>query len=303
MKLKTAKYFIKEGIANTWKHKLMCLASMGVVIASLIILGIFILISDNISLIATQIESNQRIQAYIKHEVGQEKYNEIKTKIEGFGLTSQVTLVTKEQALENFKKLKMFKGHESLLDGFDKQNNPLPASYILTVKKAEYSDRVVKLLKTIDEIGEVKYYKEFVDKIIRIMQIVRLVSLIVLVLLSATSVFIISNTIKLTVFARRKEIGIMKYVGATDWFIRWPFIIESIIIGALASLIAMLLMSNGYNVLISYFSSGSISKEIGVNSFISFDSVSNKMLITYIVIGIGIGCIGSMMSIRKYLRV
>ena len=281
----------------------MCLASMGVVVASLIILGIFILISDNISMIGTQIESNQRIQAFIKPEVGTEKFNEIKTKIEGFGLTSQVTIETKEQALENFKKRKMFKGHESLLKGYNQQNNPFPASYILILKKAEYGERAVKLLKAINEIDDINYYKEVADQIIRIMQIVRLVSIIVLVLLSATSVFIISNTIKLTVFARRKEIGIMKYVGATDWFIRWPFIIESIIIGALASWIAMLLMSNGYNSLISYFSSGSISKDIGVKSFISFDSVSNKMLITYTAIGIGIGCIGSMMSIRKYLRV
>ncbi len=303
MRLKTVKYIIKEGIANTWRNKLMCIASMAIVAAALIIFGIFVLIGENISFMGRQIESSQKIQAFLDDGMEQEKIDELRSRIEGLGLTSSIDFETKEQALENLKKREMFKGHERLLEGYDSKNNPLRPSFILTLKKAEDGDRLVKQLEGMPEIKKVNYFKEVLDQVVRIMNITRVVSLVVLVLLSITSVFIIANTIKLTVFARRKEIGIMKYIGATDWFIRWPFIIESMVIGAVGSVIALFTISKGYEAVLGYISRRDASTDLGISGLVGFSDVSTQLLLIYLVVGIGISCVGSVLSIRKYLRV
>lgn len=303
MKLRTVKYIIREGFANTWRNKLMCLASMGIVTAALIIFGIFLLISANIKTLGEQIESNQKVQAFLAPEINQKETDQVRIKIESFGLAKNIEFESKEQALDKLKKSEIFKGHERLLEGYTAKNNPLRASYIITLKKAEDGDKLVKLLGGIPEIKKVNYFKGVLDNIVRIMKVVRLVSLIAIVLLGATSVFIIANTIKLTVFARRKEIGIMKYIGATDWFIRWPFIIESVVIGVLASLIALAVVSDGYQAVVAYLSRKDVSADIGLTNFVAFSAVSHDILMTYLIIGIGIACLGSALSIRKYLRV
>ncbi len=303
MRLKTVKYIIKEGIANTWRNKLMCIASVAIVAAALVIFGIFVLIGSNIGFLGKQVESSQKIQAFMDADIEQNKIDELRSRIESLGLTSSIDFESKEKALENLKKREMFKGHEKLLEGYDSENNPLRPSFILTLNKAEDGDRLVKQLEGMPEIQKVNYFKEVLDQVVRIMHITRVVSLVVLVLLSITSVFIIANTIKLTVFARRKEIGIMKYIGATDWFIRLPFIIESMVIGAVASIIALFTISKGYEAVIGYISRRDASSEMGIPGLVGFNDVSTQLLIIYLVIGIGISCIGSVLSIRKYLRV
>ena len=302
LKLRTIKFIIKEGIANTWKNKLMCLASMGTVVASLIILGMFMLISQNIEMILAQVDSNQQVKAFLISDITQEKIDEVRGKIESIGLVKEIKFESKDEALKNLKKMKLIKGNESLLEGYDK-NNPLSPSFIIVLKKAEYGGNTIEALKGISEIKKVKYDQEIMRKIINIMIIVRLISFIVLVLLGFTSIFIIANTIKITVFARRKEIGIMKFIGATDWFIKWPFIVESIIIGTLASFIALFIIGGSYGAIINWIIGRDISAETSMINFVNFNSVSKKMLIEYLIIGIGIGCLGSAISIRKHLRV
>ena len=302
LKLRTIKFIIKEGIANTWKNKLMCLASMGTVVASLIILGMFMLISQNIEMILAQVDSNQQVKAFLISDITQEKIDEVRGKIESIGLVKEIKFESKDEALKNLKKMKWVKGNESLLEGYDK-NNPLSPSFIIVLKKAEYGGNTIEALKGISEIKKVKYDQEIMRKIINIMIIVRLISFIVLVLLGFTSIFIIANTIKITVFARRKEIGIMKFIGATDWFIKWPFIVESIIIGTLASFIALFIIGGSYGAIINWIIGRDISAETSMINFVNFNSVSKKMLIEYLIIGIGIGCLGSAISIRKHLRV
>ena len=302
LKLRTIKFIIKEGFANTWKNKLMCLASMGTVIAALIILGIFILIGTNVKMVISQIEANQQVQVCLDRGIAQDKIPDIKARIEQLGFTSEIKYISKEEGLNALKKMPMFKGHERLLSGYEK-DNPIPPKFILVLKKAEYGNQAVIALKNMAEIGSVNYNPEITKNLTRICNIVSLVSFIVLILLSITAVFIISNTIKITVFARRKEIGIMKYIGATDWFIRWPFIIESIIIGTLASFSALLIMKWSYGAIIKYIGTAQAPSELGIVNFANFNSVSYNMMIAYLIIGIGIGCMGSAISIRKHLRV
>lgn len=299
MKLKTIKYLIKEGFVNTWKNKMMCLASMGIVVASLIILGMFLLIGANITHIGEIIESSLKIEVFLEPNTSDDKAREIEAQINSFNL-GEAKLITKEEAVNRLKSRDMFKGREELLEGY-----VLPPSVVLSLKKAEYGDRAVEQIKGIPGIvpDDIKYNKDVIEKVVRYMNIIRIISLVVLALLSVTAVFIIANTIKLTVFARRKEIGIMKYIGATDGFISWPFIIESIIIGTIASLVALFIVSYGYNVLMNYVMSTNTSEELGMTSFVNFNTISNKLLLIYLAIGIGLGCFGSAISIRKYLRV
>ena len=299
MKLRTIKYVIREGFVNTWQNTLMCFASIGTVTASLIILGVFVLVGANIDFFSKEIQKNLQIEVFLNMEMKEDRISQIKNKINSFGM-GEVTYVSKEEALEKLKKNDIFKGHEKLLEGY-----VLPPSLILHLTKAEHAENAIELLKGIKDIvpKDIKYNKEVMDSVVKFMNVIRIVSLLVMILLGATSILIISNTIRLTVFARRKEIGIMKYIGATDSFIKWPFIIESVIISTLSSVIAFLIVSKGYDAIISYLSRVNSGSNTGISTFVSFSSVSANLLHIYLIIGIGMGCLGSAISIRKYLRV
>lgn len=277
----------------------MCFASMGTVVASLIIVGIFVLVGANIDKFSSEIQRNLQIETFLETDTTDEKIREYESIIKGFQL-GEVTIVTKEQAVERFKKTEIFKGHEGILEGY-----VLPPSILLKLKSAQDADIAIQKIKAITGVDpeKVRYNKEVIDKVVRFMQVIRIVSIVVMFLLAATSVMIISNTIKLAVFARRKEIGIMKYIGATDWFIRWPFIIESIIIGTISSLIALFIVSKGYDSVIGYLGKVNSAASSELLNFAAFNSISDSLLLIYLAIGIGMGCIGSAISIRKYLRV
>jgi len=304
LKMRTFKYLVKEGFANTFRNKLMFLASTITVTASLIILGIFILIGANVSLIGKNIESGLMIQVFLDPAITKDGIEELGTRIRGFN-AGKVSFVSKEEAFKKLKTMDMIKGHERLLDGYDEKNNFLPPSYMLVLNKAEDAQRTVNQLKNLPGINpdDVVYHKEVIDKVIRMMNVIRIVSFVVLALLAATAILIISNTIKLTVFARRKEIGIMKYIGATDFFINMPFVIESVLIGTAASLLALLIIYQGYEAVIAYLKVKSIVNDMGINSFVVFNTICRRLVFIYLFIGVGMGCIGSSISMRKYLRV
>lgn len=304
MKLRTFRYLIKEGFANTFRNKLMFLASTVTVMAALIILGIFILIGSNVSLIGQNIESGLMISVFLDPEIKQDKIDEIGGEIRNLNI-GKVKFISKNEAFKKIKNMDMIKGHEGLLEGYDEKNNFLPPSYEIVLYRAADAAQDIAKLKALPNVkpDDVKYHKEVIDKVIRTMNVIRIVSFVVLVLLAATAILIISNTVKLTVFARRKEIGIMKYIGATDFFIHMPFLVESFIIGAAASLLALLIIFQGYEAVIAYLRIKSIVNDMGINSFIAFNTIAQKLLILYLFIGVGMGCIGSSISMRKYLKV
>lgn len=282
----------------------MFLASTITVMASLVILGIFILIGSNVSLIGKNIESGLMIQVFLSPEIKQDKIDDIGRRIRNFNI-GKVSYVSKEEAFKKLKKMDMMKGHERLLEGYDEKNNFLPPSFIVMLNKAEDASKAVEQLKALPGIkaDDVIYHKEVIDKVIKIMNVIRIVSLVVLVLLAGTAILIISNTVKLTVFARRKEIGIMKYIGATDFFIHLPFVIESIVIGVVASILAVIVIFQGYEAVIGYLKVKSIVNDMGINGFVEFGAISQKLTLIYLFIGVGMGCAGSAISMRKYLKV
>ena len=207
--------------------------------------------------------------------------------------------VSKEDALKQMKEKVGDK--QFLLSGYD-ENNPFPASYVVTLTDLKESDNVQKEIETFDNIKSIQKRGDTVNALLRVANFVRILSGAILILLVVISIFIIANTIKLTVHARRREISIMKYVGATNNIIRWPFIVEGIIIGVVAALISIMLLGVLYNVVSNKILSIAGSNIINI-SLLTFSDMFTLIIVVYLALGIVIGTLGSMISMRKYLKV
>jgi cell division transport system permease protein len=207
--------------------------------------------------------------------------------------------VDRKEAFENFKK--MLEDNVQMLEGYDE--SIMPVSFNVELKDPKNSVEVINQLGVVTGVESVRYSKATIDFIDRITNWVRLITIALTIVLLAISMFIISNTIKLTVFARRKEINIMKYIGATDWFIRWPFFIEGVIIGFAGALVAFIFTSYGYNMLESKFNQDLVNVSIDFITLIKLNVIGLEILLYYSIIGIVVGAFGSFVSIRKYLHV
>ena len=194
------------------------------------------------------------------------------------------------------------KDNPDVLDGLDGENNIFSESYVVTLTDLNLSGQVQEEISKFDEVKRITSKDQTVTTLIKLANGIKIATGVILLLLIFISVFIIANTIKLTVHARRKEISIMKYVGATNNFIRWPFIVEGMIIGIFASAISILIIGLSYNALADYIVNSKFMRLINM-SLLQFGDMFNYILITYLVLGIGIGIIGSIISMRKYLKV
>lgn len=298
MKIRTFGYMIKGGFKNLWRNRMMSIASISSVAATLIILGIiFILIFNINSLAEGAQEQFDSIQVYLKKDINSDRIEEIGNaigKIEGI---KEIKFKSKNDALENMKEL--FGEHGYLLEGLE--SNPLPNSYVVFLKDIEDSEAVVSQIGLINDIDDVKFHKDIIDKIIGITDFVKIVGMVIIVILIAISIFIIGNTIKLTVAARRREINIMKYVGATNWFIRWPFFIEGTFLGLLGSGIALLIIYFSYRYL---YNLATTSLYVMLTAYlVPITKIIDNLLLMFIVLGSGIGALGSITSMKKYLKV
>lgn len=299
MKVKTMKYFVKEGFSGIWTNRMMSLASIGVVVACLVIFGMFALVTSNINYIGGQVKEQLQIKVFIDENVSVDKLTDIEIEIKSIPYIKECILETKEQALENYKKQLGDDAH--VLEGFE-EHNPLRNAFIINLDEKlsdiKIVDEVVDRLGAIQGVVKVRNHRESVDKLLKITEFIRMASLWVMILLTIVAVFIISNTIKLAVFARRREINIMKFVGATDWFIRWPFIMEGMVIGLIGALISLALVGYGYNYILKFFY-----QSINIFKLRDFSEIVEGLAIIFILFGTSIGMIGSVISIRKYLRV
>ena len=289
-------YLIGEGFRNAFKNTKSTLACLGIMCATMLIFGFFFAITENINHIIKQVEAVQGIQVFIKNEATDDEIKELEAQIEAVEGVNNTQFKSKEDALNQMKE--KFGDKQHLLDGI----TVLPASYIVTLTDLTLSSKVQEAIAELDYVKNITSSDDTINKLISIANGVRLTSAVILVLLVLISIFIISNTIKLTVHARRKEISIMKYVGATNGFIRWPFIVEGIIIGLAAGLISMLIIGFLYNSLTDKILGSSFNSIINA-SLLLFSDMFGLILIVYAVLGIGIGIIGSSISMKKYLNV
>lgn len=299
MKIRTVHYVLKQGVINAYRNKLMTLASVSTVAASLLIFGIFLFLAVNLNYNMKLLTSQPEMEIFLRAEINDDKASVIENVVKSDPNIESYTKITKAEAMEKAKKL--MGDDAKLLEGED--NSFLPISYIVKLKDALKSNEVAEEYKRLPEVDDVTYYMDVINMIAKLNNWMRVIAVIILIILLAVSTFIISNTIKLTVFARRKEINIMKYIGATDWFIRWPFIVEGVLIGLFGSLIAFVLVSYGYNAIEIRFNQDFISVGTSMLKLLKINDFGLKVLGVYTVVGILVGINGSALSMRKYLRV
>ena len=239
MKFNIVSYLIGEGLGNVFKNKKSTFSAMLVMCISMLVFGLFFIIGENVNHIMETVQSSQEIQVFIKNDATDEEIQKVGEEINKIDGVKNTTFVSKDEALDIMQDRLGEKGY--LLQGYE-ENNFLKASYKVTFTDLKLANKVESEINNIENISKITSSNETMTKLISVANGVRLVTGVILVALVIGSIFIISNTIKLTVYARRREISIMKYVGATNSFIRWPFIVEGVVIGIISSLISILLV-------------------------------------------------------------
>ena len=274
----------------------MSLASIFSILAMLMILGIFFLIAVNLNLFTEVVKQDyDQVEVFLLDDTTQEQAQNIMNEMEGYEGVSDVTYRSKDEALDIMKERWGESGY--LLDSLG--DNPLPASVLISVESIESAQSVSEYAGTLEGVEDVQFYQETVDKLTQITNFLQIGALIVMAFLIVVSVVVVSNTVKLTVFARAREIRIMKYVGATNWFIRGPFISEGIIIGLLAALVSTGLITLLYDRIVAGI--GVEVMAIVSCPLIPVGYMAGNMLIIFIALGVSIGAWGSIISMRKFL--
>lgn len=298
MKIRTIKYLIRDGFLNTYKNLLMSLASLAMVVVSLIIFGVFLMITVNLFFNYNRVESQFEIVVILETDAAPLEIDDMEMKIKNDERVSYYARVSKNEA---FSQMKELMEDSEIIAGLTPEF--LYESFRIHLKDPEQCDEFVAEITMMSGIDEIVYPQEFLEKLGVFFQWMNAGSMLILALLLIISVSIIANTIKLTVYARRKEIGIMKYIGASDWFIRWPFIIEGMIIGFAGAIVSFIMSSYAYNSVASYVNELLISNGIELVRLITLDNIAGRVLFLYIIIGIIMGAVGSVISVRKHLNV
>ena len=299
MKFNIVSYLIGEGFGNVFKNKKSTFSAILVMCISMLVFGLFFIIGENVNHIMNTVESSQEIQVFIKNDATDEEITKVGEQLQQIEGVNKITFVSKDEALDIMQEKVGEKSY--LLAGYEK-NNFLPASYKVTLTDLKLASKVESQINQLDNIKRITSSNETITKLIGIANGVRIVTAAILIGLIVGSIFIIANTIKLTVYARRREISIMEYVGATNSFIRWPFIVEGMIIGIISAGISVLLVGGIYKVVAAKLMESSLITSLGI-TLVGFSDMFTLIILVYLALGIGIGVIGSALSMRKYLEV
>jgi len=296
MRLRNFGYFFKSGISSVMTNWLMSLASVSIVVASLFILGVFIILGVNLNEISGQIEEQCQINVFVPHNATDAQFKAVGERLAEIEHVKSVKYYSKEERYNDYKTTQ-YKDNAKAIEAFE-NDNPLRDSCVLSLDDPANAASVIAAAGKVEGVEEVKNSLELINKVLSVTGVIRTATIWLVVILLIIAIFIISNTIKLGLFARRKEINIMKYVGATNWFIRWPFIIEGMLLGLIGSLFSATLVIMAYEAIhpgmVEFF--GSI-------RVVSVSGVYDYVVWWFIGIGVLIGMLGSYTSIRKYLKV
>ncbi|HZG74445.1 MAG TPA: permease-like cell division protein FtsX [Paenibacillus sp.] len=305
MRISTLRRHLREGFRSIWRNGWMSFASISAIAISLFILGVFIVLAMNINKLAQDIENEVEIRVYLDVSVERSDIPELQNAIGGLPGVKRIQFVSKEDGLEFLKERLGDEGRE-LLEGQEGDNNPLPDSFTVEVHDPRTIDVVAERILSINEgkdpapIWELNYGADTVRTLFQVTDIVRNVGLVLVAGLALMSMFLIANTIKITIVARRREIAIMKLVGATNGFIRWPFFIEGALLGIIGSVIPTAVLIAAYGQLVS-----STEMELGLLQIALLPLGDVVQILCILLIGIGfvIGVWGSTLSVRKFLKV
>ena len=300
MRPSTIKYFIKEGFSGLKKNLLMTVASIVAVAACISIMSFSYCAATNLQYMLDQMEDSIGISVFLEGEMTSEEIETMKSQIEKIEHVTNVTYVSPADSLENLKN--EWGADEDIFIGFDDSNNPLSHSFQIELDQIESQDAVIQELNKIEGIENVEYGQSLSEVLMRVSNLFQAGGILIMAILGVISVMIIVNTIRISVLNRRVEINIMKYVGATDWFIRWPFIIEGIIIGLIGAIIPVIIGMPLYVKAVTLF----YDYVPFVANFVRFRLTGDVYLFLLpasLLFGILLGVIGSVTSIRKHLKV
>ena len=300
MRPSTIRYFLKEGFSGLKKNLLMTVASIIAVAACISIMSFSYCVVSNLQYMLDQMEDSIGISVFLKGDLTSEDIENMKTTISGLDHVTNVTYISPADALDQLKD--QWGADEDIFIGLDDTNNPLSHSFQVELDQIESQDAVLAELQKIEGVDKVEYGQSLSEMLMSVSNVFQVAGTLVMLVLGVISVMIIINTIRISVMNRRVEINIMKYVGATDWFIRWPFIIEGIIIGLIGAVLPMLVGMPMYGKTVSLF----YNHIPFVENFVRFRVVGDVfsfVLPAALIFGILLGVVGSVTSIRKHLQV
>ena len=296
MKINTITYFIVDALKSIKRNITVSFAAMLTVLVTFFVLGTFTLVGLNFNKTIEDVADKIEIKVYLQDDIKLVNQREVEIKLSEQDGVKAVTYESKDEAFTKLKK--DLEGNSGMLEGYSLENNPLASSYIVTLEDASYASNVTKAVEDMTGVESVTNQQELIEKISRVVDFVQILGVILFFVFIGVSIFLIMNTIKLAVYSRRREVGIMKFVGATDWFIRWPFVIEGIIIGAIGSLLATAVI---YFIYRGVF--GFIASNLLIANLVPVSFVLTTLLGGFLLGGIVVGAIGSIAALRKFLVV
>ncbi|MCI7029303.1 MAG: permease-like cell division protein FtsX [Clostridium sp.] len=296
MKINTINYFIVDALKSIKRNITVSFAAMLTVLVTFFVLGTFTLVGLNFNKTIEDVADKIEIKVYLQDDIKLVNQREVEIKLAEQEGVKAVTYESKDEAFTKLKK--DLEGNSGMLEGYSLENNPLASSYIVTLEDASYAGDVSKAVEDMTGVESITNQQELIEKISNVVDFVQILGVVLFFVFIGVSIFLIMNTIKLAVYSRRREVGIMKFVGATDWFIRWPFVIEGMIIGAVGSLLATAIL---YFIYRGVF--GFIASNLLIANLVPVSFVLTTLLGGFLLGGIVVGAIGSIAALRKFLVV
>lgn len=297
MQIRNFSYFIGQAFTGIWRNGFMSLAAITTVAICLTVLAAVLLLAVNLQFMAAFVEDQVEVVAYFDEELDRAWHASVLDRVRAIEGVAGVTYVSREQALQRLKE--QFGEQSYLLEGLDDpETNPLRDSLEISPRSADIAHDVAARVAAVNGIADVTHRQDVVDRLLSITGLIRSIGLALVALLSVATIFVIANTIRLTVFARRDEIAVMKLVGATDGFIRWPFLIEGCLIGLFGAALASVAAWVGYEQL-----AGNLSRSLPFLPILPGTPLLYNLGQLLLVSGVVIGAIGSSLSVRRFLRI
>lgn len=295
MKGSSLKYLTHEGFRNIWVNRLMTLASVTVLLACLVIIGVGAMAFFNIDVLLDKVEAQNVVMVYVEMESDDLATSSVGVELQKMDNVENCEFVPKEDAFR--EQIESMGGDSAVFDGFTEC--PLPDAYKVTLKDLSQFSVTVDQIKAMPNVSSVRENGDLASKLLSIRRAVTIVSIGLVAMLFLVALFIIANTIRITMFSRKLEINIMKAVGATNWFIRWPFLVEGVLIGVIASALSLGVLWGLYELAVVSFSDLLGSLGFGL---VPFSQYALQIFGVFLGIGVFTGGVGSMISMNKYLK-
>ncbi|GEO26168.1 cell division protein FtsX [Alicyclobacillus acidoterrestris] len=287
---------LREGFRNVLRNGWMTFASVSAVTVTLAVLGLTLILAMNAQQMSKYVTNQVQVQAYMHPNASEQAGEQLAQKLRSMPDIASVQVISKEAGMNEMKQ--EFGQYQDILEQY--KSSPLPVQLVIKAKDPSKTLQVANEVRHMPDIDTVRDGKSYIKSLFRTVSVLRTIGIVFVIALLVTSMFLISNTIRMTIFSRRREIEIMKLVGAANWFIRWPFIVEGMLIGVFGAVVPLVILGYGYHVV--YDRIHDIPLILSIN-LVSSGALIAKLAVVLLGIGILLGVWGGVMSVRKFLRV